>query len=187
MANEDDYQCDFCTGDAWNRVVQLAGEFSRREAALWALNNKLTRELDIAHKRIKFMTVVLEEDKELPDNVIDLEAAVKARKASGGGIGEWEGPDWLSPMEEHTIFLAKSKKELNSFMLTQYEVLFRGERARILKVLLNSFDGRPDEAIVVRVDPKSFCAQNEHFETLPRMNIPMSREDEDEHDGSGSD
>lgn len=170
ITGKPEFQCVFCTRDAWDRVVQQAGEFSRKEAYLW--------------KRIKDMTVLLEE-KEKEDNVINLEDAVKNRRASGGGIGEWDGVDWLSPLDEHTIFLAKNKKD-QSFVLTQYEVLYRGERARILKVLLNSWEGRPDEAVVIRVDPKSFCAQNMHFETLPRMNIPISREDDND-DSSGSD
>lgn len=184
VTGKPEFQCAFCTRDAWDRVVQQASEFSRKEAALGIRNNSLLRQVTELEQRIKSMTVLLEE-KEKEDNVINLEDAVKNRRASGGGIGEWDGVDWLSPLDEHTIFLAKNKKD-QSFVLTQYEVLYRGERARILKVLLNSWEGRPDEAVVIRVDPKSFCAQNMHFETLPRMNIPISREDDND-DSSGSD
>jgi len=28
--NDGEYQCQFCTGDAWNRNIELSGEFSRK-------------------------------------------------------------------------------------------------------------------------------------------------------------
>lgn len=127
---------------------------------LWKLN----RELD---QRVKSMTIVLEEkDEELKKkNVINLEEAIKTRKALGGG-GSGETRDWLSPLNIHAVFWAKQKKDATNFVLSQYQVVFKGDKARSLKVTLNSFMDRPDECIVINVDPVTFCEMNHLYEII---------------------
>lgn len=134
----------------------------------WERNKELADALKVANKRIEFMTILLEEkeDEEVKkDNVINLEEAVKTRKATGG---TGETVDWLSPLRINAVFWAKQRRDTTSFILTQYQVVFKGNKARSLKVTLNSYMDRPDECVVINVAPMAFCEMNSLFEIIKK-------------------
>lgn len=172
--NDGEYQCKFCTGDAWNRNVELSGEFSRKEAALWIINKQ-------QHKRISELeTKVLDMTLETEDNVTPFNLPNHPRTqlhtVTGGRDGT--GADWLSPLPVGTIFYARpknmpKKKDLtpdnSEFLLTQYQIAFVGKRMRQLQVTINMFVDRPDETVVIAVDPQAFCKQHGLYEALEEL------------------
>lgn len=96
---------------------------------------------------------------------------------TGGKDGETP-EDWLTPILEGRHFLARPRKNkkikmapipdgINTdFMLMMYKVLWRGQKARQLLVYVNQYDGRPDDTIVICVDPMAFCREYALFEEM---------------------
>lgn len=89
------------------------------------------------------------------------------------GSGGSDGDDWLSPIPAGSNFLCRAKglevskkPQGHPFLLTMYKVLWCGKRARQLLVYVNQFDGRPDDTIVICVDPVAFCREYALFEEM---------------------
>lgn len=167
MSNNGEYQCKFCTGDAWNRVIEQAGEFSRKEAAMWTSSNNQYRRIAELEKKVLDMTSTID-DNVSPSNVTSVTDLRSITGGKGGG-----GRDWLSPLPVGTRFLArplnppkKTAQDNSDFLLTMYQVVWVGNKARQLLVHINMFAERPDETIVIAVDPAMFCKQHGLFEAI---------------------
>lgn len=120
------------------------------------------------------LETVVEETKENEEKKANV---VALHLVTGGNDGSG---DWLSPLPVGTRFLARTKnlkRGDNPFVLTMYQVAWAGDRARQLLVYINMFQDRPDETVVIAVDPARFCTENSKFEILKELDVDDSGSD----------
>jgi len=143
--NDGEYQCQFCTGDAWNRNIELSGEFSRKLSLKdtiikdqWKLITELSERIKNMKDEMPIRPFKLIEDKQEEE-----QPKAMPKLAFVNDDGSYRDPNWLNNMNIHTAFLARDKRDeqgrpLKTVDLREYHVDNRhGTATRLILKLPN--------------------------------------------------